>query len=320
MGDLDDVLAFGEIPEEPTPEEIEALKAPEPRQPAEKPEGEPQERQPAQGEPEEKGIDPEQFDRGGLADAPQADEERPLSIEDVLNLSGVLPRKQEKADAEGSPPAPTKEPTETPAPEPTGLEARVKELTERLAQTEEREKRWQDMALKLTDKKEPGEQEGGETDDLDPDMVEYLGKYRKAIGNDPELEKRLAALEDTTAPLVQKTREQELVARVQKHVPGFTAADIPKVVEHHKSLSEDDRADFTGLPGFIVLAMKLNKQEPSKGGSQRVNPVSRRLSAEMGGSDDTRSFDQMTEQEKGDAIMALSDEQVLALLAKSKQG
>lgn len=292
MSDLDDVLEMGSM--------AEAEAELEPVEPVE-PEPEPQDQeQGRQAEPEHEAT------AGGLSEAPEGDPSGPMAVDDLLSVAGVLrPNQREEAQPEVRSREP-EAPAEQPVAEESAVDARIKELTERVNRAEKLNERLMDKALGGNEQVGDGPQ-GEPPRELDPDVLSYFREHLTALGVNPD---EIKNLRDTTAPIVERTQRQQLTSLVAEDVPGFEESDIAAVEKFHADLPPEVQSRYTGVGGFIALAHKVKSSSQGGGGQakQTVSPMASRVVSEAGGNENPAGHGAEDDAALADRIMNLSDE------------
>jgi hypothetical protein len=254
---------------------------------------------------------------GGLSERLEEDDAGPLDVDDLFGLLGDEPKPAQKAEPEEE--SNSEESTapetgqENVVEEPSGVDARIKELSERLRRAEEQN----DLLIKrqLGGDVEEGE-ERAEMPELEPDVQEYLRPYVDSM-----VKKELEEMREYLKP-VRDQQEREAVANRVKSYPGleaFKPEHVTVLEQAFASLPEEEKPLYQGggMAGAILLAQRLASEGklglPKK--SNKPSGMASRHHSESSGASVTAP-DTVTEDDRARRIMNMSGDQVLEILER----
>ncbi len=239
---------------------------------------------------------------GGIGE-PVGGEEPEVTLEDILGAPPSGP---------ASDPEPVETKTETEEP-PSGTDARIKELTDRLKATEEREARLMELALQGKPSVEQEEEQGDPLPDLEPDVADYLTPYiNKAVAD------RMGALETAVKPFQEDAEKAQMASSINEYVDGdFTVKDLDALEAHFATLTDPaEKARYSnGLVGAVALAQKVAGGGAPVVAKKTASKLAARHSTDIGG-DSTSSGSNLTDEEMAARIDNMSNEDMLKILER----
>lgn len=247
-----------------------------------------------------------------FVDEPQndadVDDEPSLRIEDLLGISGKeVKRTRDEVEQAGA-----KEPAPVPPEQPSAIDERFRELTERLNKAESANEMLIKKALGVDNQDAEVE---GDSVEFDPDVDDYMKPYiEKAVGA------RLSAIEEQMRPVREEQERSSIASLIAKRVDGFTAAHVKDLETEYKTFtSEDDKALYGGgLAGAILLAESMVKDGKLNLGkkAQKSSPLASRHHSEASGRQATINGE-VDEDDAVRALNKLSSDQILEFLNRS---
>lgn len=268
-----------------------------------------------EGEPREESSDESgQFQvadentSGGLGERVVEGEDAPFSIEEALGIGTP-------ATEEATPEPAEEKPAEPEAPD-TSIEARLKEMSDRVRHTEEQNRL---LTEKLLQPDAPsGEQGATQMPELDQDVVEYMAPYIKA-----EVEERIKAIEASVEPIRRESENAALAEQIAEHVDGFSASDMPALFSAFDDIPKEKRPLYgEGVAGAIILAQKLANEGKfgQKPKARSSNSLAARHQTESGSGISGYQTGETSEAEKIKRLNNMSDEAVRDILDRMASG
>ena len=242
---------------------------------------------------------------GGLGERTVEGEDAPFSIEDVLGIGKPSEPVETEQEQAGEKPAESEE-------QPTGTEARFSEMSEQLRNEREQTRLLTEKLLQLNTPS--GEPEASHVIDLDDDVKEYMKPYIEA-----ELGSRMAAMEESLAPMKKASEDEALAGQISIHVEGFTAKDLPKQQAAFNAIPDAQKGLYEGsVAGATLLAQKLaNEGSFGRSGKKRTsNSLAARHQSESGSGLSGNQSGDMSEADKIRRLDNMSDDDITAILAR----
>ena len=246
---------------------------------------------------------------GGVSEEPH---------EGRIDLDELLDIKPKEAAAEEPPKVEAEE--AAPEPEPTAVDKRISELTERTRVLQEQNDKFVEQALARgapgeAPQEEPAPELDGEVEDY---MGPYIEKYLKEQGISPEhLKQSMASAAEPSLD----ARRAEVIA---KRVPGFKVEHIAALKDAYNGLPEgsEDREFYgDGAAGLTQLAQDLVSRGALDVGQKKQNqtsPLAGRHRSEAGATPAaTEGEDDMA---KATRLMDMDDAEFIASIRPGLEG